>query len=147
MYLHEQLRERAASSRPVRVALVGAGKFGSMFLSQVPTTEGLDVSVIADLDPERARAACRTVGWSDALLARTRFTDDAVAAVAADDVDVMVEATGSPTAGIAHARAAFAAGLHAVMVIVEADVLAGPLLAAEARGAGGGGAVGYGHRP
>ena len=147
MYLQEQLRERAAASRPVRVALVGAGKFGSMFLSQVPTTEGLEVSVIADLDPDRARTACRTVGWSDARLARTRFTDDAVAAVGADDVDVMVEATGSPTAGIAHARAAFAAGRHVVMVNVEADVLAGPLLAAEARSAGVVYSMAYGDQP
>ncbi len=147
MYLQEQLRERAAAARPVRVALVGAGKFGSMFLSQVPTTAGLEVSVIADLDPDRARTACRTVGWSDALLARTRFTDDAVAAVGSDDVDVMVEATGSPTAGIAHARAGFAAGRHVVMVNVEADVLAGPLLAAEARSAGVVYSMAYGDQP
>jgi hypothetical protein len=38
---------------PVRVALIGAGKFGSMFLSQVPTIRGLEVTAIADLDPDR----------------------------------------------------------------------------------------------
>ena len=48
-------------------------------------------------------------------------------------VEVVVEATGSPPAGIAHARAATSAGKHIVMVNVEADVLAGPLLAEEAR--------------
>ena len=129
MYLHDQLRERAVAGRPVRVGLVGAGKFGSMFLSQVPSAVGLEVRVIADLDPDRARAACRTVGWSAALLGRTRFTDDAFDAIRSDDVDVVVEATGDPAAGIAHARAAFTAGRHIVMVNVEADVLAGPLLA------------------
>ena len=147
MYLYEQLRERAAAGRPVRVALIGAGKFGSMFLSQVPSTIGLDVSVIADLDPDRARTACRAVGWSAERIAATRFTADAADAIRDDAVDVVVEATGDPAAGIAHARAAFSAGRHIVMVNVEADVLAGPLLAAEAREAGVVYTMAYGDQP
>ena len=79
-----------------------------MFLSQAPSAVGLEVSVIADLDPDRARAACRAVGWSAERIAGTRFTPDAVEAIREDDaVDVVVEATGDPAAGIAHARAAF----------------------------------------
>ena len=147
MYIQELLGRRAASAQPVRVALIGAGKFGSMFLSQTPTTPGLEVGVIADLDPDRARAACRGVGWSDVLASRTRFTDDAFDAIGDGSVDVVVEATGNPAAGIAHARAAFAAGRHIVMVNVEADVLAGPLLAAEARDAGVVYTMAYGDQP
>ena len=52
--------------QPVRVGLVGAGKFGSMFLSQVPRTPGIHLMGIADLSPARARAALRRVGWSEA---------------------------------------------------------------------------------
>ena len=63
MNLHRLLNARLAAGKPVRVALIGAGKFGSMFLSQVPHTPGLEVSVIVDLDRDRAREACRTVGW------------------------------------------------------------------------------------
>ena len=63
MNLHRLLNARLAAGKPVRVALIGAGKFGSMFLSQVPHTPGLEVSVIIDLDRDRAREACRTVGW------------------------------------------------------------------------------------
>ncbi len=147
MFLYDELRERAASGRPVRVALIGAGKFGSMFLSQVPSAIGVEVVAIADLDPDRARAACRSVGWSDARLAAIRFTDSAADAIAGDGVDVVVEATGDPAAGIAHARAAFEAGRHIVMVNVEADVLAGPLLAAEAREAGVVYSMAYGDQP
>ena len=147
MYLWDELRARAADNRPVGVGLIGAGKFGSMFLSQVPSTAGLEVRAIADLDPDRARAACRAVGWSDARIAATRFTDDAFEAVDDDAVDVVVEATGDPAAGIAHARAACAAGRHIVMVNVEADVLAGPLLAAEARAAGVVYTMAYGDQP
>src|SRR5689334_7380600 len=137
----------AARGRPVRVGLIGAGKFGSMFLSQVPTTPGLEVAVIADLDPDRARAACRTVGWDEARIARTAFVATGAEACAHPDADVIVEATGAPAAGIAHARAAIAAGKHIVMVNVEADVLAGPLLAEEARAKGVVYSMAYGDQP
>ena len=147
MYLYDQLRARARAGRPVRVGLIGAGKFGSMFLSQAPSATGLEVRVIADLDPDRARAACRAVGWSAGRIAGTRFTAEAVDAIGEDAVDVVVEATGDPAAGIAHARAAFAAGRHIVMVNVEADVLAGPLLAEEAREAGVVYTMAYGDQP
>jgi predicted homoserine dehydrogenase-like protein len=54
----------------------------------------------------------------------------------AGGIDVLVEATGNPIAGIAHAKMAIAAKIHIVMVNVEADVLAGGILAKEAREAG-----------
>ncbi len=144
MNLHALLRAR---STPVRVGLIGAGKFGSMFLAQVPTTAGLVVSAIADLDPARAREACRTVGWDDARIAACRFVEDGRALAGSDAVDVVIEATGHPEAGIVHARAAIAAGKHVVMVNVEADVLAGPLLAREARSAGVVYSLAYGDQP
>jgi predicted homoserine dehydrogenase-like protein len=131
----------------VRVGLIGAGKFGSMFLNQVPTMAGLEVPVIADLDPERARAACQKVGWDARRVARTRFVASGDELCADPEVEVVVEATGSPAAGIAHARAAIAAGRHIVMVNVEADVLAGPLLAEEARAKGVVYSLAYGDQP
>ncbi|WP_315755980.1 MULTISPECIES: NAD(P)H-dependent oxidoreductase [unclassified Bradyrhizobium] len=146
MNLHALLQARNASGKPVRVALIGAGKFGSMFLAQVPHVAGLEVPVVIDLDPERARDACRTVGWSAELIARTNFSPDGSKATG-DGVDVVVEATGNPAAGIRHARAAIKAGKHIVMVNVEADVLAGPLLAEEARKAGVVYSLAYGDQP
>jgi len=139
-------RLAAERDRPIRAALIGAGKFGSMFLAQVPTIAGLEVAVIADLDPDRARAACRTVGWDDARIAATRFTDNGQDAACAD-VDVVIEATGHPEAGIAHALAAINAGRHIVMVNVEADVLAGPELARRATQAGVVYSMAYGDQP
>jgi predicted homoserine dehydrogenase-like protein len=147
MSLYHLLRHRAAAARPVRVGLIGAGKFGSMFLNQVPTMPGLEVVVIADLDPERARAACQNVGWDAAYIARTAFVASGAEACADPGVEVIIEATGSPTAGIAHAHAAIAAGKHIVMVNVEADVLAGPLLAEEARARGVVYSLAYGDQP
>jgi hypothetical protein len=147
MNLHRLLQQRASAGKPVRVGLIGAGKFGSMFLNQVPTMAGLEVSVIADLDPEGARNACRTVGWDAARIARTRFVASGAEACADPGVKVVIEATGSPPAGIAHARGAIAAGKHIVMVNVEADVLAGPLLAEEARAKGTAYSLAYGDQP
>jgi predicted homoserine dehydrogenase-like protein len=147
MNLYRLLQRRAAVGRPVRVGLVGAGKFGSMFLSQVPHTPGLEVAVIADLSPDRARQACRGVGWSEQHVAATRIVDDASALIASPDVEVVVEATGHAPAGIAHARRAIAEGKHIVMVNVEADVLAGPLLAREAEAAGVVYSLAYGDQP
>lgn len=132
---------------PVKVAVIGAGKFGAMFLAQVPTTEGLEVVAIADLSPDRARERCREVGWSGERIAATKFTDDGAAAIETDGVEVVVEATGSPAAGVRHALAAFAAGRHIVMVNVEADVLVGAHLAAEAKKAGVVYSMAYGDQP
>ena len=146
MSLQDKLATRLAG-RPIRVGLIGAGKFGSMFLSQVPAIAGIEVTVIADLDPERARQACRTVGWDAKCIARTRFTDQARDACQDAAVEVVIEATGNPIAGIAHALAAIDARKHIVMVNVEADVLAGVSLAAKAREKGVIYSMGYGDQP
>lgn len=147
MNLYRLLQQRVAEGRPVRVGLIGAGKFGSMFLSQVPTTPGIEVAAIADLAPERARAACRRVGWEEARIDAVRITDDAMAMMGAGDIDVVVEATGHAPAGILHARRAIAEHKHIVMVNVEADVLAGYALAREAASAGVVYTMAYGDQP
>lgn len=147
MNLMTGLRHRLGSGRPVRVALIGAGKFGSMFLAQVPSIEGLEVAMIADLDPDRAREACRTVGWDEGRITGTRFSADGREACHAGDIEVVIEATGHPDAGISHALAAIEASKHIVMVNVEADVLAGPLLAEKARERGVVYSMAYGDQP
>ncbi|AXS42055.1 Gfo/Idh/MocA family oxidoreductase [Breoghania sp. L-A4] len=147
MNLAKLAAERAASGNPVRVGLIGAGKFGSMFLSQVPTSPGLAVTAIADLDPERARRACKDVGWSSECISAVRFLDSGRDLIASGDVDVVVEATGHPLAGIKHALDAIGNAKHIVMVNVEADVLAGPMLAEKAREAGTVYSLAYGDQP
>jgi predicted homoserine dehydrogenase-like protein len=97
MFLYDELKLRADENNPVKVGLIGAGKFGSMFLSQVPTTAGLEVTVIADVQPQRAIDACRHVGWSDELIAKTKFVDNGDDLFISDGMDVVVEATGNPS--------------------------------------------------
>jgi predicted homoserine dehydrogenase-like protein len=149
---------RAEANQPLRVGLVGAGKFGTMFLAQARRVPGLQVLGIADLAPERAKAALLRAGWPEEQFAaasladarqsgRTYVGDDASALIAADGLDVVVEATGVPAAGIAHALLAIEFGKHLVMVNVEADALAGPILAQRARAAGVVYSLAYGDQP
>jgi predicted homoserine dehydrogenase-like protein len=145
--LYRLAAQRAARSGPIGVALIGAGKFGSMFLTQVPTMPGIAVRAIADLDPDRVPDRLASVGWEPAQIAAVTFTNVAKAAIVGDDVDIVIEATGDPIAGIRHALQAIAAGKHVVMVNVEADVLAGPALAARARSAGVVYSLAYGDQP
>src|SRR5687767_11438999 len=158
MNLHRLLEARAAAGRPVRVALVGAGKFGSMYLSQARRTPGVHVLAVADLAPARARAALARVGWEAGRYAArtldeaakdltTCVTDDVAGAIAHPAVEVVIDATGNPAAGIAHVLACCRHRKHVVMVNVEADALAGPLLARRAREAGIVYSLAYGDQP
>lgn len=135
------------TGKPVRAGLIGAGKFGSMFLAQVPTLPGLEVTAIADLSTDRIFDAMSNVGWSVGDYEGVAVLNDGHDLCARDDVDVVIDATGHPEAGLLHARSAISNGKHVVMVNVEADVLAGPLLAEEARSAGVVYSMAYGDQP
>lgn len=158
MNLYQALLQRAEGHRPIRVGLIGAGKFGTMFLAQVRRTPGLHVLAIADLDPDRACRAGAAIGWPPEAMTATSaadafahgstwITDDGQKLIAADGLDVVIEATGDPGAGIRHALAAIEHGRHMVMVTVEADVVAGPLLARKANAAGLVYSLAYGDQP
>jgi predicted homoserine dehydrogenase-like protein len=158
MNLYRMLLKRAEEKSPIRIGLIGAGKFGTMFLAQSRRTPGMQILGIADLNVERARQACRGTGWpaeqfaapsfAEALKSgATHLTDDAMALIAADGLDVVIEATGIPAAGTKHALAAIAHKRHIIMVCVEADVLTGPLLAKRAAEAGVIYSLAYGDQP
>jgi len=147
MSLHAKLQQRAADGKPVRIGLIGAGKFGSMYLAQIPRTPGVHLIGIADLAPDSARANLARVGWSEGQTqarslddackyGATHIGDDWRALVRHPQVDVVVECTGNPIAAVEHCLDAFAHGKHVVNVTVEADAFCGPLLARKAAQAG-----------
>ena len=147
MFLEKKINELIDNKKTVNVTLIGAGKFGSMFLSQAPYTKGLNVFTICDLNIDKAKKACREVGWSEDRINNIIFTEDFEKAINDDEVDVVVEATGHPSSGIKHARTCFKYGKHVIMVNVEADVLAGPSLSAEANSAEVVFSMAYGDQP
>lgn len=145
MNLYAQLCARAETGRPIRVGLIGAGRFGTMYLAQARSIPGIHVVGIADIDRPRAEAALDLVGWP--ADARASDITEAIASggvtvtteasdLLAADLDIIVEATGNPLVGTRHALQAFATGKHVAMVTVEADALVGPVLAEHARQAG-----------
>src|SRR3989449_2381237 len=158
MNLYAKLCARAAQGQLLRIGLIGAGKFGSMYLAQVPKTPGIHLVGIADLAPANARTNLTRVGWVaeryaapslDAALTSgaTHLGDDWLALVAHPQIDIIVEATGNPMAAVEHALAAFQHGKHVVMVTVEADAYCGPLLARCAQEVGVVYSLAYGDQP
>jgi predicted homoserine dehydrogenase-like protein len=101
------LLERQADGRPVTVGVVGAGKFGTMFLAQARTTDGMHVVAVADLNIPRARSQLKMASWPEAQFdakslddalktGQTCLTDDTEAMIAHPGIEVIVEATGDP---------------------------------------------------
>jgi predicted homoserine dehydrogenase-like protein len=150
--LIEALVERLACGRPIRVALIGAGRFGTTVAAQLGQIPALRLGVVCDVRAESARGAWEAFSGpavSDRLVAarsptdvatavaedRPVLTDDLEAALAAP-VEVVVEATGRPAIAARAVMAALTAGRHVVNVTVEADALLGPLFqrTAAARG-------------
>ena len=147
MSLYAKLQQRAAEGRPVRIGLIGAGKFGSMYLAQIPRTPGVQLVGIADLSPDAARANLARVGWMAERMqaasldeavksGATHIGEDWRQLVSHPAIDIIVECTGHPIAAVDHCLEAFAQGKHVVNVTVEADAFCGPLLAKRATEAG-----------
>ena len=147
MNLYAKLLDRETQARPLRVGLIGAGKFAAMYLAQVPRTPGIRLAMIADLAPANARTNLERVGWSPAAIAGTPIVEDWQALVSHPEIDIVIEATGNPVAAVEHVLGAFAHGKHVVNVTVEADAFCGPALAQHARAAGVVYSLAYGDQP
>ena len=137
------LEECAAQDEPIRVGIIGAGKFGAGVVAQLSQMEGVEASIIADLDLDRARYAytasrvpedailevSSTAEAEQAIIdGRPAVTQDGLMLTECDLVDVVVEATGVPPVGARMAYNAITNDKHVVMVTVEADVTVGPIL-------------------
>ena len=156
MSLYAKLLSRR--DNPLRIGVIGAGKFGAMYIAQVPRTPGVHLVGIADLAPAGARENLRRTGWVpeaygatslDAALRekRTHLSDDWEALVKHPAIDIIIESTGNPPAAVDHALAAFRHGKHVVMVTVEADAFCGYMLAQKAEEAGVVYSLAYGDQP
>ncbi|MEM7134075.1 MAG: SAF domain-containing protein [Chloroflexota bacterium] len=145
------LAERAANNNPIRVAIIGAGKFGGGTIAQISLMKGIEVSVVADLNLSHARIAFAASHIDEDELqvaknandiddtirsGKRAVIEDGLAVSHSDLVDAVVEATGIPDVGARMAYEAITNGKHVVMVNVEADVTIGPILRRLADSAG-----------
>lgn len=158
MNLFSKLNERAEAGQPIRVGMIGAGKFGTMFLSQVRRIPGIHLVGVADLYPQNAKSNMEFVGWSREQFAATsldqaaqsggtHLSDDWHTLVTHSQIDIVIECTGAPAAAIEHALSAFRHGKHMINVTVEADAFCGFALAAKAKEAGVIYSMAYGDQP
>ncbi|MBX2856959.1 MAG: Gfo/Idh/MocA family oxidoreductase [Rhodobacteraceae bacterium] len=158
MNLFKKLQARAAEGRPLKVGMIGAGKFGSMFLAQMLKLPGVHLVGVADLDVARARSNMMFVGWPEGRISAasldsaaqqgtTHVGEDWRALVSDPRVDIVIECTGAPLAAVEHCLEAFAHGKHVISVTVEADAFCGAALAAKAREAGVIYSMAYGDQP
>ncbi len=145
------LAQRAAEGKPIRVGIIGAGKFGGGLVVQLAQMQGMVACAVADVDPERARQALLAAGVpADSIQAansapqleeairrgKRAICEDGLLVAACEPVEVVVEATGIPEVGARMAYEAIQHGKHLVMVNVETDVTVGPLLRRMADNAG-----------
>lgn len=137
----------AKATRPIEVALVGAGAFGRSLLGQGRRMALMNVRVAVDVTSERAAEAFLATGHAASSIARCATASEAQMAwdagqVIATDrldavlglpIDLVAEASGHPEAGAVHAKAAILAGKHVALVTKEAESVVGPYLARLAR--------------
>jgi predicted homoserine dehydrogenase-like protein len=133
----------ARADDPLSVALIGPGVYGSHLAYQIEATPGVEPTVLADLDIDKATDTFRTAGVppeqttveetasdiADALAAGQRVATTEGPLAAGAPVDVVIETTGDAEAAAVHAWEAIDAGNDVVMVSVEVDATIGPLLA------------------
>ncbi len=149
--ISQLLAERERNGHPIRVGIVGAGKFGTGVVAQVSRMKGMTVAAIADIKLNGAKQAFEAGGISadatyvvekengleDAIQSgKYAIMEDAGLLARSDSIDVIVESTGLPEVGARTAHTAILHNKHVVMVNVEADVTVGPYLKKMADAAG-----------
>ena len=145
------LTEREKDGKPIRVGIIGTGKFGGGLVTQISRMKGMVVSAIADIKPENAEYAYASAYGDDVTVSRVdsaqaleqaihvgqfAVVEDGLLVARAAGLDVVVEATGLTEVGAQMASATLEAGNHLVMVNVETDVTVGAMLRRKADSAG-----------
>lgn len=145
--LARDLAARAATGKPIRIGLVGAGEMGTDIVSRVAHMTGIEIGAISELKPGAAAKSVeiaygnsdrvQEVSTADAASAamekgKVAVTDNVDALLDAGLIDVVVDATGVPAVGAEIGLRAMERGKHLVMMNVEADVTIGAYLRSEA---------------
>ena len=150
MNVDTALRELEATGNPIRVGLVGAGATGRAIVLQLGTpVPGIRLAAIANRTPQHAERAFREAGittWSRVSSAREAeiairrgtavLTDDPSVLTSCDDIDLLVEVTGTVEPAARVVLQAFDHGKHVVLVNAELDSFIGPILKEKADRAG-----------
>ena len=137
------LSQRAAENKPIKVGIIGAGKFGGGLVAQLSRMQGMEACAVADINLHNARHAYRASGvpaedirvvhnieeMNEAIHSgKPAIAEDGLLVAGSDLVDVVVEATGIPEVGARMGYHTIMHTKHLIMVNVETDVTVGPFL-------------------
>jgi predicted homoserine dehydrogenase-like protein len=136
------LRERADTGRPIRVGLVGAGFMAQGLTNQiVNSVPGMEMSAVYGRRLERAIGVYRYAGKDDVAVATTQgqledavragrpvATEDAFLLCRSEQIDAIVDVTGSVDFGARVALEGFEHGKHVIAMNAEVDATVGPIL-------------------
>ena len=136
------LRAREAAGRPIRVGVIGAGFMAQGLVNTiVNSVPGMTVTAIYGRRLERAAQVYEYAGlgpasvvssqaeFEDEVLAgRPVITEDPTLICHSDQVDALVDVTGSVELGARVALDAFAHGKHVILMNAELDATIGPIL-------------------
>lgn len=158
MNLYAMLQEKYKQNKPLRVGIIGTGKFGAMYLSQVKKVQGVHLVGIAELNIHRAFENLKRTMWPDEQVnaktleeayktGKTCVIESGDELIASPFIEIIIDCTGDPELGIRNTLRCCEYGKHIVNVNVESDALAGPVLAQRAEKAGVVYSLAYGDQP
>ena len=144
------LRRREEKDCPIQVALIGAGFMAQGLANQIThSVPGMRIAAIYARRLEQAVAVCDYAALGEPVVASSQaevedtirairpvVTDDAFLLCRAEQIDVLVDLTGSVEFGAQVALDAMRNGKHIVLMNAELDATIGPILNLYAQRAG-----------
>lgn len=140
--LDTALKQREVDGKPIRVGMIGAGFMGQGLTNQIThSVPGMRMSAIYNRRPERARGVYEYSGFKDVRVTRNPMTladciradkpvvaEDPTLITRCEEIDVVIDVTGSVEFGAHVILDAFKHGKPVVMMNAEVDATIGPIL-------------------
>ena len=143
MFLHTKLENR---KNPIKICLIGCGKFASMFLAQYNHLNKIQIDTIVDINLDQAKKNCSKSGLTEQVVKGIHFSNSLKEALDRD-IEIFIEATGNPIIGTIHAAEIIKNKKHIILVNVEADITCGKYLSDLAKEKGVICSMAYGDQP
>jgi predicted homoserine dehydrogenase-like protein len=136
------LAERERQGRPVRVGMIGAGFMAQGLANQiVNSVPGMRMAGVYGRKLDKAKNVCRYAGLPDPMVATTQgeledelgagravVTEDPMLLARSEQLDVLIDVTGSVELGARVAMEAFRHDKHVILMNAELDATIGPIL-------------------
>ena len=140
-YRHKLLAHAKQIGHDSRIAIVGAGQMGRGFANQIHKMPGLAVSLLIDSNEERIRQTFKDLGIDKFIISDKQNelskaihegtpagTSLIQMASDLDEIDLIVECTGSPNTGAKVTYDGLKSKKDVVVLNVEMEVTVGPIL-------------------